>query len=77
MAVVVLVLVLVDRIPCLSCFIRPMIVRVDFSRCFLIRVVVRPGQVAKKPASITLQNELTGGYPAVAWRNIARSFLFF
>ena len=31
----------------------------------------------KKPASITMQNELTGGYPAVAWRNIVRRFYSF
>ena len=69
--------VLVDRIPCRSRFILPMIVGVDFLRCFRIKVVVRPGQVVKKLALIALQNELTGGYPAVAWRNIARFFLFF
>ena len=62
----VAVLVLVDRMPCRSHFILPMIVGDDFPRCFLMSVVVRPGQVVKEPTSMALQKELIGGYPAVA-----------
>ena len=67
----------VERMPCLVRCIRPIIVGIDGSRCFQINSLLRPGQVEKNPLSMALQNVLIGGYPAVAWRNVARSFLFF
>ena len=67
----------VERVHCRVRCIRPMIVGIDGSRCFRIKLLLRLGQVKKNPLSMAWQNILTGGYPAVACRNVARLFLFF
>ena len=45
---------LVDCNPCLLLFRCPIVVFIDFSRCFLISFSVRPGQVFRKPCLIAL-----------------------
>ena len=45
----------VERMPWQVRFIFPIIVGTDLGRCLQIRVMMRPGQVAKKPLSMTCQ----------------------
>ena len=42
------------------------------SKCFLINLLVRPGQVEKKPASIALIQVVTTGQKQMWWYQIAR-----
>ena len=39
--------------------------------------LVLPGQVETYPPSIARTNKSIGGNPTVAWRNVAKFFLFF
>ena len=51
----------------------PMMVGINFGRCFRMSALVRPGHVAKNLASMAWQNVLAGGKPAVACKKIASS----
>ena len=46
---------MVDSNPCLLMCTCPIVVFLDFSRCFLISFSVRPGQVLRKPCLISLR----------------------
>ena len=52
---------------------RPMIDGTERGKCFLMRLLVSSGQVAKKPLSIALQKVDFAGKPAGAWRNVAKA----
>ena len=51
----------VERTPWRVRFVFPMTVGTDFGRCLQIRLLVRLGQVAKKPALMALQNVRIAG----------------
>ena len=51
----------VDRIPWGSRRMRPMMEGIDLGKCLRMSSLVKPGQVAKKPASIAAQKVFGGG----------------
>ena len=51
----------VDRMPCFTSRIWPLVVAGDWGRCFRMSSAVRPGHVANLPASMaSIQVDLTG-----------------
>jgi hypothetical protein len=59
----------VDLIPFLIICMCPIDVDMDFGRCFLIALLVSPGNDVSQSLSIALQSVLTGRDPGVALRN--------
>ena len=51
----------------------PLAVSMDAGRCLRTNLEVRPGQVAKYPASMDLQQVSTTGLKQALWRNWTRA----
>jgi hypothetical protein len=59
---------LVDLIPFLIICMCPIVVDIDFGRCFLIALLVNQGKDVNQSLSMALQSVLTGRDPMVALR---------
>ena len=57
----------VDLIPFLIMCRWPIVVDIDFGRCLLTALLVKPGNDVNQPLSIALHSVLTGSDPIVAF----------
>jgi hypothetical protein len=58
----------VDLIHILIICMCPIVVDIDFGRCFLIELLVNSEKEVNQSLSMALQRVLTGSDPIVAWR---------